>query len=226
MHTRLIRTAIQRLLCKRPLFLFSQEPPTMPKTLRATEQLNFTELIYLERELMYCNNQSKLIDYLEKYRLHINDEHVAQLFQNIVDFQIHLDEEFNQKAAPILAHYISLMNKENGRCFGIALKNLAFLELRSPEIWKAVLQVYQKDRMVNYIPMHDLVEAFVFFEKWEMPPYKLLQSMAPMIKKQRFRISPQFADLASEAYEKVINNKIDDKSFLSLGEGYSALLDK
>ena len=226
MRARLIRTALQKFLFKRPLLRFSEEQPIFPKTLRTAEEQTFAEMMYLERELVYCNNQQKIIDYVEKYKSWFNDEHIAQITQNIVDFQIQLDEEFNVKVAPVMAHYISLMDREHSRCFGHVLKNLALLEIKSPELWKPIVEVFYKERMVRYIPIDLLTEAFIFFDHWERPPYRLLNEIAPVIKKHRLRIPEEYQKLASETYEKVLNNKIEDRSFLNLEGSKVEQLDK
>lgn len=218
MRARLLRSTLQRFLFKKPQFFFADDASIYPKRLRSTQELNFEEMMYLEREVEYCNNQRKIIDYLEKYNGFMNDEHIANVTQNIIFYQITLDQEFNEKAAPIIAHYISLMNREHSRYFGVILKNMAFLEIKSPEIWNAILNVFYNENMKRYIPIHDLVETFIFFDHWNKPPYKLLNEIAPVIKKHRYRIPEKYSELVSQAYERVINNQLEDESILKLEE--------
>mgnify|MGYP006978834939 CR=1 FL=1 len=213
---RKLHSTLNRLMRRAPLARFSTvSPPAMPTSIRSAEQLSFTEAMYLDRELCYVNNQAKACEYVEKYAPLLTDEHVAQLTQVLVDAQVTLDARFNAVVAPVLAHYISLMNRENARCFGVTLRNLALLEVQSPALWYALVSVFRRERMHRYVPVETLSEVFVFLEAWEQPPVTLLREIAPMLHKQRDRIPQAYRDVAEAAYERVQAYSGEDASFLS-----------
>ena len=212
----LLRSAFKRLCLTVPRQYFSTGVIKYSDILHSDATLGTIKAGRMLNTARYLNNQKKIIAFVEQNKDYMTDHLVAQLVTNLVEYQIVLDEDFNQRAAPILAHYISMLNKEHAIAFGRCFKYFALLEIQSPEIWKALLSVFYKEKMHRYITVPDLSEAFVYFGNWEVPPYNLMNLIAPIIKKHEMRIPETFINPASEIYEKLVSSKVEDHSFLDV----------
>ena len=212
----LLRTAFKRLGLTVPRHYFSTGVVKFSDILHSDATIGTVKAGRLINEARYLNNQQKIIAFVELNKDYMTDHLVGQLVTNLVEYQVVLDEDFNKSAAPILAHYISMMNREHALAFGRCFKNFALLEIQSPEIWKALLSVFYREKMHRYMTIPDLSESFVYFGNWEVPPYNLMNLIAPIIKKHEMRIPDRFADPASEIYEKLVSSKVEDHSFLDV----------
>ena len=210
--------------------VFNKLSLTIPKRHFSTGVIKYSDILHTEatlgvvkarklvHEACYLNNQKKIIAFVEENKDYMTDHIVAQIANSLVEYQIAIDEDFNKTVAPVLAHYISLMKRDQSIAFGTCFKQFALLEIQSPEIWKALLNVFYREKMQRYMTIPDISEAFVYFGNWEIPPYNLMNLIAPIIKKHEERIPERFFNPVSVIYEELVSTKVEDHSFLDVIE--------
>ena len=175
---------------------FCQVPLQMPQRIYQKQDFLFEDYLSIQSFTMFANSEPQILEIFRKYGPKMPIEVLGDLTETILASQIDLSQSFNDKCAPIIAAYILKMNKDHSLTFGRILRDFALMEINSPLIWQALLEVFIEQRMWRYIPVELLVDAVINFSLGSFAPRQFIQEALPVIYTHRYRVhEAQMAEL-------------------------------
>lgn len=180
-----------RLLSKKGIVSFCVAQSSLPCSIKLEADYDPYDYEMMLDQVDNVRCERHAINAIQTWRNELNEKALCLLTTSMASRHVVLTSSFISICVPVIAHYLSLMNKNNSYSFGYCVRNLACLQVQSELLWKTVGDTFEREKMEQYIPISILNDLFINLAQWNAPPPRLIQRIFPELMKFSARLSEE-----------------------------------
>lgn len=147
---------------------------TLPNKIYQRHEYLKKKFLDLNAEIQRTTEQQEVISFIKKEGHNLNDFFLRKITDKLIYNRMYLDTDFEKQAIPYFCHYISLMDKNQSKNFGLLVKNLSMLEIESVQLWRTISDVFNEHDIERFVALDLLCDIFYNFSLWKKPPLVLM----------------------------------------------------
>ena len=174
---------------------------TLPNKIYERHEYLKDKFFILDSEITRTSTQENIISFLKREGHNLNDYFLKQITNKLIYNRMYLDTDFEKMAIPYFCHYISLMDKNQSKNFGLIVKNLSMLEIESVQLWRTISNVFNDNDMEKFINLDVLSDCFYHFSLWKKPPLVLMNKIYKVLEMHKLSFESERVEKINKAIE-------------------------